>query len=215
MRRSALALAGLVLFGCRGREAARTLDSQSDATLLATMECVANGANTRPSNEASVRLGEALREAPAGYAFVVVGMKASREHEAIVILTDPSAGRILPLFIGGTEGMSIELRLAKKKFDRPLTHDLLDAAIRELGGRVIRSQIDSVQGESFFGSVVVLVGERTVSLAARPSDAIAMAIGNDAPLFVAKAILDRLDVAEKDEDVARAQTRPTPDPLPL
>ena len=202
MRRSALALAGLVLFGCRGREAARTLDSQSDATLLATMECVANGANTRPSNEASVRLGEALREAPAGYAFVVVGMKASREHEAIVILTDPSAGRILPLFIGGTEGMSIELRLAKKKFDRPLTHDLL-------------SQIDSVQGESFFGSVVVLVGERTVSLAARPSDAIAMAIGNDAPLFVAKAILDRLDVSEKDEDVARAQTRPTPDPLPL
>jgi len=104
----------------------------------------------------------------------------------------------LPIFIGGTEALSIHLRLGKQKFTRPLTHDLFDASIAKLGGRVETVRVDKIENNVFLGTVVLSGSGGRFDLDARPSDAIAIALGSGAPIQVARDVLDRagLDLDE-------------------
>jgi len=110
---------------------------------------------------------------------------------AAVVLVDSKQSKVLPIIVGGTEALSINLRLAKESAPRPLTHDLLESVVHELGGKVVRAQVDEIRGEAFIGSVFVQVaGGRVVRIDARPSDAIALALGSSLPVFVARKVLD-------------------------
>jgi bifunctional DNase/RNase len=114
---------------------------------------------------------------------------------AAVLLVDPSHTRVLPIFVGGTEALSIDLRMRKQKYQRPLTHDLLDSVLRELGGKLVRVQVDELREEVFIGSVFIETGGRTVRIDARPSDAIALALGAGVPILVARKVLDAAGVS--------------------
>ena len=114
---------------------------------------------------------------------------------AAVVLIDSSRSKALPIFVGGTEALSISLRLAKQHLERPLTHDLIESIVRELGGKVVRAQVDEIHGETYIGSVFVQVGKRVARIDARPSDAIALALGNALPIFVARKVLDAAGVS--------------------
>jgi uncharacterized protein len=113
---------------------------------------------------------------------------ATREGE-VVLLLDESETVALPIFIGGSEATSIRWRLEKRRYERPLTHDLLDALLREVGARLEKVQVDDLKSSTFIGSIFVRVGGRVIELDARPSDAIALAIGSRAPIFVACRVL--------------------------
>jgi bifunctional DNase/RNase len=127
--------------------------------------------------------------APSGYEHVAVWDLVPTADGAAVLLIDASHTTVLPIFVGGTEALTIRLDLDGKHYDRPLTHDLLASIIRELGGQPIKAQIDDLRDDTYFGSVFVSQGERILQLDARPSDAIAIALGSGAPLYVSRSVM--------------------------
>ena len=130
------------------------------------------------------------------------------DHGDAVVLVEPNEGVVLPIFIGGSEALSIRLRLADKRCKRPLTHDLLDALSVRLGAKLVRVQVDAMRNHAFIGSVVFERGEgELITLDARPSDAIALAVGNGVPIYCAKEVLDSLGItADELRDVAAEPT---------
>lgn len=107
-----------------------------------------------------------------------------------VLLTDDKETIAIPIFIGGSEAASIRLRLQKRRYERPLTHDLLDALMHEVGARLLKVHVDDLKSNTYLGSVFVRSGGRVFELDARPSDAIALAIGNRAPIFVSCRVIE-------------------------
>lgn len=127
---------------------------------------------------------------PDGYVRMLASDVISSQQGDAVLLVDAERTLILPILIGGTEAVSIALRLSSRPAPRPLTHDLLDSVIRELGGRLVKVHIDRLVAGTFIGSIFIRTGDGTRRIDARPSDAIALAIGNRVPIYVAKAVID-------------------------
>src|SRR5262249_44164334 len=135
---------------------------------------------------------------PGGYVVARVMDVVTIGQSDAVLLVDPANDRVVPIFVGGTEALSIRLRAGSQRFQRPLTHDLLDAIVKRMGGEVVKVHVDDLKGNTFVGRVFVWTGERLVDVDARPSDAIALALGNRAPIFVAKRVFDAAGIRKKD-----------------
>lgn len=153
---------------------------------------------------------------PNGYFAVrVAGVTHMPGGGDAVLLIEDSKRRAVPIFIGGTEALSIQLRLNKKEFARPLTHDLLDSSIEKLGGRVESVRVDKIENNTFFGTVILVAGSQRHEIDARPSDAIAIAVGNGLPVHVSSKVLDHAgmnldDVPEERVEDMPAHGRPPP-----
>lgn len=139
-------------------------------------------------------------EKPGGYVIARVLDVVSIGQGDAVLLVDPANERVVPIFVGGTEALSIRLRAAGERFHRPLTHDLLDSIVKRMGGEVVKVHVDDLKGNTFVGRVYVWTGDRLVDVDARPSDAIAIALGNHAPIYVAKRVFDAAGIRKKDLD---------------
>ncbi len=153
--------------------------------------------------------------APKGYERATVWDLVPAEDGAAVLLLDSSSTTVLPIFVGGTEALTIRLDMDGKRYERPLTHDLLTSLLRELGASAVKSQIDDVRDDTYFGSVFVRQGERIVQLDARPSDAIAIALGSGAPLYVSRSVMlasgvprEELEKQEKEQITKRKRGKP-------
>src|SRR5262249_35597019 len=131
---------------------------------------------------------------------------------AALLLLDEASGVIVPIFIGGTEALSISHRLSGTTPVRPLTHDLLDAAVKKLHGSIAKVHVDALRDGIYLGSVYIRSGRRLLRLDARPSDAIALALGNRAPIYIAQQVLDAAGVP-RDEMMKRLGADAT-DPAP-
>ena len=138
----------------------------------------------------------------------VGGVLPMRGGGAAVVLIDSTRSKALPIAVSGTEALSIQLRLAKQHYPRPLTHDLMESILRELGGKIVRVQVEEIRGEAFIASVFVQVGQRTSRIDARPSDGIALALGNALPVFVARKVLDRAGMSP--DALENPESTPTP-----
>jgi len=119
---------------------------------------------------------------------VVDGVLATEQGNALLLRSD-ELGRVLPVFIGDAEANVIQLRLSGGQFERPLTHDLLDRVMGRLGGELVRVLVTKLRGDTFLGTVILRQGDWFYAIDARPSDAVAMAVGHDAPVFVSKHLL--------------------------
>jgi bifunctional DNase/RNase len=108
----------------------------------------------------------------------------------VVILQELEGERYLPIWIGPFEAQAIANEIQGKKFPRPLTHDLLVSTIGSLNAKVSRIVINDLRDKTFFASIIIERGEEVVSLDARPSDSIAIAVRTTAPIFVAEKILE-------------------------
>lgn len=173
--------------------------------VLALAACGGGGgpaAGPAPSSPAANKPSAPSAESqapPAGYVELLVQDVVPTPHgQPAVLLRDASASLLVPIFIGGTEALSIELRHNKKRYQRPLTHDLFDALLDKLGGKLIRVQIDGVRDETFVGAVFVQRGAEVIKIDARPSDAIALALGNDAPIFVSPEVIQKASIKKGD-----------------
>ncbi len=129
--------------------------------------------------------------APDGYVEVQVGDVTESSGGATVELVEAQSHRVVTMVIGGTEGRSILLRKHGSPPPRPLSHDLLDAALHELHAEVLQVQVDKLEAGVYHGTVVLVQDDRVIPLDARPSDAIALALGAKAPIYMARAVLDR------------------------
>ncbi len=119
-----------------------------------------------------------------------------------MVLVNAEEKVLLPVGIGLPEALSIHGRLEHRHTTRPLTHDLLDEVLKRLGGAVVRVQIDDLRDDIFVAQVFVKSGDKVIAFDARPSDAVVLALGAGAPIFVARPVVDR--AAIRPDDLPRA-----------
>ncbi len=118
----------------------------------------------------------------------VVGVRLELpSNQPVLILRDQQATRYLPLWIGTAEATAISLALEGVESPRPLTHDLLAEVINQLGGQVTSVSISELVEGTFYATINFLNHE---AISARPSDAVALAIRNKVPVFVAPDVMD-------------------------
>ncbi len=120
-------------------------------------------------------------------------------YQRVVILREKESDRYLPIFIGPAEADAIAVRLQDVAVARPLTHDLLRNMIEQLGGRVVYIVIHDLNNDTFYARIVLDVNGETVEVDSRPSDAIALAVRVEAPIFSEEAVLDRAGVILDEE----------------
>jgi bifunctional DNase/RNase len=119
---------------------------------------------------------------------VRVHMRTGRH---VLLLKEVGLGRILPVWIGQWEAQAIAMRLQGIAAERPLTHDLFIATLEELGVHLERVVITSLADETFHAALVLEAPDGTHEVDARPSDAIALAVREDCPIYAVPAVLDR------------------------
>lgn len=131
----------------------------------------------------------------------------------VVVLKDPLSGRFLPIFIGPCEAEAIAVKLQGMNVERPLTHDLLKAVIGELGGRVQHIVVNDLRQDTFYAQLVVdLNGEERI-IDSRPSDAIALSVRLDVPIYVEESVMDRAGIMP-DEEIEGESSQATPNRSP-
>ena len=118
----------------------------------------------------------------------------------IIILRDEDDKRSLPIWVGIFEANAIALQLENVATPRPMTHDLLRNMISELDARVTRVVINDLRDSTFFAQIRILTGGKTLEVDARPSDAIALALRTEAPIFVAQSVLDQAQTITPDSE---------------
>jgi len=121
-------------------------------------------------------------------------------NSPIVVLKDDAEKFFLPIWVGIFEANAIALQLEKVSTPRPMTHDLLRNFISELDARVARVVINDLRDSTFFAQIRVITSDRTLEIDARPSDAIALALRVEAPIFVEQAVLDQAQTISPDGD---------------
>jgi len=117
--------------------------------------------------------------------------------QRLVVLRTTDGGRYLPIWIGSFEADAIAIELQGLDTPRPMSHDLLRAAIAALGGKVSHVVIHNLQDDTFFASVVLDQGGREMRLDARPSDSVALAVRAKAPIFVDSVVLDHAGIVKE------------------
>jgi bifunctional DNase/RNase len=112
-----------------------------------------------------------------------------KTQQNIVILREAEGERILPIWIGPGEAQAIRRILSEEPFPRPLTHDLLVLIVEGLKAKVSRVVIADLRENTFYANVIVQRDGEMISLDARPSDSIAVALRAKAPIFVNEKLL--------------------------
>ncbi|MGD9494729.1 MAG: bifunctional nuclease family protein [Armatimonadota bacterium] len=123
-----------------------------------------------------------------------VGIDPSRQ--ALVILADEEERRLLPILIGLFEAQSIAMAISGEDIGRPLTHDLLLSIIDQLGWHLERVEVTKLAERTFYALLHLTHDGRTLEIDSRPSDAIALALRAEAPIFVAEEVLEKAQVID-------------------
>ncbi len=127
-----------------------------------------------------------------------VGIDPSRQ--ALVILADEEERRLLPILIGLFEAQSIAMAISGEEIGRPLTHDLLLSVITQLGWRLDHVEVTKLAERTFYAELHVSRNDEGLQIDTRPSDAIALALRADAPIYVAEDVLTRAEVIDDAEE---------------
>lgn len=122
---------------------------------------------------------------------------ATTVNECIIFLEELEGNRLLPIWIGITEGQAIAIRFSGIVLPRPLTHDLLLAAIQQLGYEVKKIVVSDIKENTFYAKVHASDGKKTVQLDSRPSDAIAIAVRAGCPILVHESVFERCQTLSK------------------
>lgn len=109
---------------------------------------------------------------------------------AVILQREPDRRRVLPIFIGLSEALSILQAIRRDRVQRPMTHDLLSNTVRGLGGRVDRIVVNELRDHTFFAQIVIQRDGREIMIDARPSDSIALALRQGARILVDPSILE-------------------------
>ena len=132
-----------------------------------------------------------------------------------IVLRVKESDLYLPIFIGHFEVEAIRLKLMDVEVPRPMTHDLLGSVIGNLGASVQRIIVSELKNDTFFAKIVVDYNGSSIEIDSRPSDALALAVRTNAPIFAEDDVVERAGVSldvESDEsesmDAEESQTSP-------
>jgi bifunctional DNase/RNase len=110
----------------------------------------------------------------------------------VIVLQEVGGERRFPILIGISEAVAIDRKIKGFEPQRPLTHDLLANAITALQGKVERIEVCELHDNTFFAKLIIAHGGTEVEVDSRPSDAIALAVRLDTPIFVAEEVLSEV-----------------------
>jgi bifunctional DNase/RNase len=131
----------------------------------------------------------------------------------VVVLRETESRRYLPIWIGAFEADAIALALQGHEPQRPMTHDLLKTVFGELGAAISHILINDIHDSTFYARIVVEQGSHTIEIDARPSDAIALAVRTDVPIFVEQHVLDQAGVPlDEEENATEEEPAPAEEP---
>jgi hypothetical protein len=112
-------------------------------------------------------------------------------YQRVVILKEKETSRYLPIWIGAAEADAIAVKLQGTSVLRPLTHDLMQSVIDALGGKVNSIVVSDLQKDVFFAKIILNRDGEQLEIDSRPSDAIALAVRVQAPIYAEEDVLDR------------------------
>ena len=118
----------------------------------------------------------------------------------IVILRDPDNKLNLPIWIGLLEATAMATELEGIKMARPMTHDLLRGILQEVGATVDCIEVTDLKDNTYFAVIYLKAGGRQLTIDARPSDAISLALRTKSPIYVAKKVLEASSVLQQMEE---------------
>ncbi len=108
----------------------------------------------------------------------------------IVLLKDIESETMIPIWVGPFEANSIASEIEKVAPQRPMTHDLLRNVINQFGGEVRRVIVTELRDNTFYAVIEIAAGDRAILIDSRPSDAIALALRVDCPIFVREEVIE-------------------------
>ena len=115
-------------------------------------------------------------------------------YQRVVILKEKMADRYLPIWIGPAEADAIAVILQGVSVPRPLTHDLLCSAIDTLGASVHSVIVTDLKNDTFYAKIILNVDGGQMEVDSRPSDALALAVRVEAPIYVEELVLDKAGI---------------------
>jgi uncharacterized protein len=121
----------------------------------------------------------------------------------VVVLKQKDAERFLPIWVGMAEANAIALKISGIRPDRPVTHDLLVNILSDLQVSVTRVVVSELRDDTFHAQIVAMQGDKELIFDSRSSDAIALAVRVESPIYVVKEVLDQAGVlpdSQTDED---------------
>ena len=131
----------------------------------------------------------------------LVGIRIELPKNTPILLPREHDGdRYLPIWINTPEATAIALAHDGIRPERPLTHDLVTSLIEELGAQVSEVVVTELRGGTFYADLRLKVGDDIHSISSRPSDAVAIAVRTDAPVFASRELLDEAGVHIRDEE---------------
>ena len=111
--------------------------------------------------------------------------------QQIIVLKERKGERSFPIVIGIVEIFAIDRRLKGIKPPRPMTHDLLESVIENLGVKIDKIVIDDLRNHTFYAKIHLSSNGETVTIDSRPSDAIALGVATNAPIYVAEHVFEK------------------------
>ena len=121
--------------------------------------------------------------------------------QAVVFLSD-NGDRMVPIYIGPAEAISIDIALRHETTPRPMTHDLMKTMMDNFNIKIDRIIIDDLDEQVFYARLMLRDGAREIEIDARPSDCIALAVRTEAKIFIEQGILDKVSIDRKDIEAA-------------
>jgi bifunctional DNase/RNase len=115
-------------------------------------------------------------------------------YQRVVILKEKTADRYLPIWIGPSEADAIAVKLQGVAVQRPLTHDLLRSVIDTLGAKVNFITVTDLKNDTFFARITLDVNGGQLEIDSRPSDALALAVRVEVPIYVDESVLDKAGI---------------------
>ncbi len=112
-------------------------------------------------------------------------------NSPIVVLQDTSSDTLLPIWVGIFEANAIALQIEKVDTPRPMTHDLIKGLLNQLNVKVTKIVVTELKENTFYALIFLNLGGKTITVDSRPSDAIALALRTDSPIFVTDEVLSK------------------------
>ena len=130
-----------------------------------------------------------------GVSFDMVG------KQPIVLLKTAEGNKFLPIWIGHPEAAAILMKLQGASTPRPMTHDLFTEMLSQLEARVTRIAVTELRENTFYALITVSVDGSEIEIDSRPSDAIALAVRAEAPIYAADSVIEESAIEFEHEDV--------------
>jgi bifunctional DNase/RNase len=115
-------------------------------------------------------------------------------YQRVVILKQKESDRYLPIWIGPAEADAIAVKLQDISVPRPLTHDLIQTIIGNLGAKITHIWVNDLKSDTFFAKICVAVNGKKMEIDSRPSDAIALAVRAQVPIYAEDTVLEQAGV---------------------